>query len=586
MKAKLFFTLFYLLTIPLFAQKDTSEYWYNGMLKMHLVTRGVDTLLFETYQENGFPALKAWGKDSAYQYDILGTLRAKHYNFKYTTWDISGQKSIYFDKNGKISNAISRDSVGHTVNFSYNKNRLKTIRESYKLNDSTTYLLLKDSNNKLTQSAIHVFSQKGKEEDIDTFYFPNGKIYIVSKMNRDKYPYGSEYLKINDETGKIILETTGEHVLKLEKDNSECLYGFKNQKGEWIIPPQYEEVKPLNLDFFIAYKPNEVAIFNEKGEKLLTKDWEYLDLMTTNDCGVRRVYPIGDEDNYLINVVTSNYQIVKDKLQNALLKFRKKGKYGVADIKGNILLEPKYDNIRNYSIDAYEVQIGQKWGVVNGKGDILVQPTYYNVTFTDLPNVFVVTDTFKNKWGYSEERHGLANEKSIILLPIRFANIIQIDSITFSARSSNYINEINERIFNIEKGQVFNDSFNVKYFDNYKILLVEKKDFNGVKKGVANFKGEWLFPLEYKQTELVSLRSKIEDYEAIGLVLKNQENKYGLYKIDDKNPILTFDYDNIQIYNSYNERSNASFMISETYYFGSFVFAQKKNKWQILKREI
>lgn len=582
MKAKLLFALFYLLLFPLFSQKNITEYWYNGTLKKNVVLNGNDTLKVEYYQENGLPAFKAWKKDSAYQYDLLGTLRAKQYDFQYGDWGIlEGNRKIVFDKNGKMIEKSFNDSLKGTTHFFYKNEALKSSSYSIKLSDTTNYICIKNAKNELTQSGLHTFVSNKKRETFDTFYFPNNKIRVVSNVNQNKYPVEVLYLKINDEAGNTLFESAGEQTLKLEKDNSECLYGFKNQKGDWTIPPQYEDIEALNLDLFIAYKPDEAALFNHKGQKIFTKNWAFLGQIQANSCGVRRNSRDYEDEDYWLNEVTQLYQAKKNVLQNTLLKFRQKGKYGVADMQGNVLLEPFYDNIRSYSIDAYEVQMGNKWGVVNGKGTILVQPQFYKVTFTDLPNFFVVCDTFSEKGKWQHEKSGLIDDKGKMILPIAFGRIQQVDSLSFFTTNSS--NSYIQHIFNIEKGQVFDDSTMISYSQSdLKTVLAQKEDAQFTKKGVANVKGEWIFPLEFKEADLTYMRTKLEESEEKGVILKNQNDKWGLYTIQNKEQILPFEYDSILSYTLSHEAYQSLNMINDIHQFETFIFAKKNNKWQML----
>jgi WG containing repeat len=583
MKAKLPFTLFLLSTCSLFSQKTLTEYWSNGLLKQSLVMRGSDTLKIESYQENGFPAYKAWGRDSAYQYDLLGNLREKHFKFKYAQWSsIQSDENYIYDVSGKLLTHSISDSAKGFIKYSYQNNSLKSTWQSFSLNDSISQIVEKDAKGRLLQRGIHTYVKRSTNVTKDTFFFQNAKIQVISWANRQKYPPENLFLKIYDEAGNVLVESSNERTLKLEKDNSECLYGFKNQKNEWAIPPQYDVIKPLNIDLFVAYKPNEAAILNDKGEKILTQDWEYLDVMKTNSCGVMRASRNREEIDHWRNEALQDYQLKKDRMQSLLFKFRKKGKYGVTDINGNLILEPIYDNIRDYFNDNYEVQIGKKWGVVNGKGEVLVQPNFYKITFTDLPNVFVINDTFKTKHNWTGERYGLINDKSEYLLPLKYSQISQIDTLSFWAIiSEDYSRE--EHIYTIGKGELFNDSFRISFnHNNPNVVLVSKKDSESFKYGISNLKGEWLFPLIFKEIQYANLKSNLSDsYNNNALILKNEEDKFGLFNLDTQKQILPFEYDQILVDDNYHERVSLAYMINDIHNLETRIFTQENHKWQL-----
>jgi hypothetical protein len=54
----------------------------------------------------------------------------------------------------------------------------------------------------------------------------------------------------------------------------------------------------------------------------------------------------------------------------------RKGKYGVCDSQGNILVEPRFDYLESYSDGLAVVRVSRKYGYLNVKGKYAVKPTY------------------------------------------------------------------------------------------------------------------------------------------------------------------------------------------------------------------
>lgn len=55
------------------------------------------------------------------------------------------------------------------------------------------------------------------------------------------------------------------------------------------------------------------------------------------------------------------------------------GKEGLMDIKGNIVISPKYENIKLESYNEGMIPFtedGEKWGYINEKGEVIIEPQY------------------------------------------------------------------------------------------------------------------------------------------------------------------------------------------------------------------
>ena len=60
------------------------------------------------------------------------------------------------------------------------------------------------------------------------------------------------------------------------------------------------------------------------------------------------------------------------------------GKYGLFDIKGDFIIEPKFKDARCFSYGLAAVEINGKWGFINTKGEYVVEPKFDNAnSFSD-----------------------------------------------------------------------------------------------------------------------------------------------------------------------------------------------------------
>lgn len=89
-------------------------------------------------------------------------------------------------------------------------------------------------------------------------------------------------------------------------------------------------------------------------------------------------------------------------LQNILIvkKDDTKNKYGVIDVEGNVILEPKYDNITYlHNTGNFLVEVNQKLGILSSKGETKVQIIYSSIEILDNDEGLYVVKNDKNKYG-------------------------------------------------------------------------------------------------------------------------------------------------------------------------------------------
>jgi hypothetical protein len=93
--------------------------------------------------------------------------------------------------------------------------------------------------------------------------------------------------------------------------------GATDASGNVIIPKKYSQIDYIDLGFYAVEDKHRKIIFNELGQLVLEID----------SC------------EYLSNFI------------NGIASFKVKDKFGFIDEKGNIIVQPKYDNHNNYSND-------------------------------------------------------------------------------------------------------------------------------------------------------------------------------------------------------------------------------------------
>ena len=161
----------------------------------------------------------------------------------------------------------------------------------------------------------------------------------LPKKKRFKYIYvdnnGKQVFKQKYKEAKYFHE--GLAAVIIEKD-----WGYINKEGKLVIPSKYESVSNFNNEIAYVKEDNEYYFINNEGE---TKSEKYDSIYTTR----------------------GSYILIKDDL------------YGMADSIGQVLEEPKFNQIQSYYQNRFTIKLNEKWGIwENGELDFTTEELYFS----------------------------------------------------------------------------------------------------------------------------------------------------------------------------------------------------------------
>lgn len=199
---------------------------------------------------------------------------------------------------------------------------IQKVRDDIFIADASTLIILDKMSNEVLEQTYPSCKQLSYK---DEYYFLIGS---------SEYKYDCKY-GIVDENGIIILALIFKSIIINEEGFFECK----------------QEVTEKNTGM---PKGEITSYFSKEGIEFLRIEDGYLPK------------PFGFEDIKYINY--------------SLFQYRGNGKYGIINIKGDRVLEPKYDYISDYK-DGFalvyvskENELGEYWGVINTKGDEIIPP--------------------------------------------------------------------------------------------------------------------------------------------------------------------------------------------------------------------
>lgn len=271
--------------------------------------------------------------------------------------------------------------------------------------------------------------------------------------------------------------------------------GVIDNKGNIIIEPKYFEVhipnpsKPIFVCYYDYNEENETyrtKVVNEKGTELFTK-YNKIETINLNDIDTTMPY------------------------EKNVLKYEKEGKYGLIDLKGNVITKPIYDSIDGLSNKEGELLVSQneKYGVINTKGAELINTDYDYITgdeYYTQDKKYAISGYIlgiKTNDGY---RYGYMNYKRKLLLKTEYNEITRLGGIGSE---------------NTDKD----------------IFLLAKKD------------GQ--YGLIKNKKVIIDFRYQSIDYSGVNnLFIVTRSTKMGVYNSSGKK-ILSVKYDNIDVNDTY-----------------------------------
>jgi WG containing repeat len=547
-----------------FGQVKKIEKRSYGLLDSVYYVNGGDTVCIETYFQNGNLEKKEWKEDSVELYFEQGQIASR------SDFHIKHDMNGYEDFENKTFHR-------HIVYYPDGK----ILKEGKWQGDTLISLTMYEPNGKIISSDVRLKRKSSKNESFvfyksviekgdlmesfmqDTFnniYTENkyikGKLKSTQRKN-DEDINVLEYLSYDD-NGKIEFKwSLDSNRLHPDKDNGDCVYGLRDMRGDWIIKPQYDNVKRLNLSYFIVNKNEKYGIIDDFGKEVLPLQYDFLGLFSKDYSD----YPDYTGEVYMrySNIYTPDNKVP--------LRYRIGDKYGVIDFKGQILLPPQYEDVRKMQNDTFEVQIGKKWGLVNGKGQIIVQPKYYRVNFTDSPTIFEVREEIEEKGTFYNDNEilGLINNKGQVLLDMKFDKITQSNDnpeVYFVQSRNNYTDDSYAAsfsgIYHLEKGWLYDTTYSALtdgiYIHNQRHSIIIDSILDK-KYGYINNQFKTILPFEYDFIKSLEKRTyssaqckdgNIENCHTSEIFfICEKEDKFGIFDPKKSKWLTPLEYDYI-----------------------------------------
>lgn len=343
---------------------------------------------------------------------------------------------------------------------------------------------------------------------------------VLDNNNKELY---TNYDKVeviynHDEANNLWYEN---NVLKVQKDGK---YGLINLEGKELVSCIYDEIKPIigTKNILITVKDEKQGIIDSHGNVIIQN--EYLEIDTLTDKYENGFIVKSVDGNYgVINsngvlVLETKYEEIKNVYGNNMYVVKEDSKWKIVDEEKNVYLEDSFEDIKEINSNNVVVKQDGKYGIVLITGEIKVDYLYDDL-------IFIFTDTYIAKKG---DKYGIININNEEKLEFNYTYIKYEQEADFiRAQKENSQTELLDRQFNVKAEGIISEI---------------NADKNYIRVRVGEDYKYYTFKLEEKSnTEILSTNT---------IFLSKKDGKYG-YVNKDGIVVVDYIYDDATEQNEY-----------------------------------
>jgi len=157
--------------------------------------------------------------------------------------------------------------------------------------------------------------------------------------------------------------------------------GYIDLLGDVVIPLVYDDAEPFSEGLaFVRDDDFNAHFIDRKGNKVLSsKEWIMAGGFKDGLSWVDTVDGDGVIDRKGEYVVKPAFERIKD-IEKGLASAQKEKRWGVINMKGQWVAEPRYSDVGWWSQERLAVMIDGKWGYIDRTGIMVIQPVFFDAS--------------------------------------------------------------------------------------------------------------------------------------------------------------------------------------------------------------
>ena len=185
-----------------------------------------------------------------------------------------------------------------------------------------------------------------------------------------------------------------------EVQNKEGKFGYVRLNGEIVIPVIYDKINSFDENCLVK-KDNKYGIINKEGKKLTEIDYDNIISMNmTYSEGKKRYLAQKNNKSYIINengkIIQTKYRSIKP-FVNFYKRFyfiveNKKGKKGLIDITGKVIIPAEFDDVIFKRNNFTVVKNDNKEGIYHILKKKLILPVDYDKIILNDKGFYAIKD--------------------------------------------------------------------------------------------------------------------------------------------------------------------------------------------------
>ena len=154
-------------------------------------------------------------------------------------------------------------------------------------------------------------------------------------------------------------------------------YGLVDKNGNYIVQPVYDHMGTYFFDgLLLVRNDGKVGFMNDRGEIVIPLQFESASFFSHGLAYAKLDGKYGYINTKGEFVVEPEFEDAGAFTSDGYAKVKLDGKWGYIDRNGEFIAEPAYDYARDFSGGYAVVKIGELWGIIDSDGEYIVDPAH------------------------------------------------------------------------------------------------------------------------------------------------------------------------------------------------------------------